>query len=424
LRIIREFDALDIEVNAVEQNLDMSIPDNKVMLAVYLAIPEVENDKNSSRTTEGSRRARVEGSWTGTAPIGYRNYRNEIGKSTLIPNANADLVKEAFEIMAKGIYAADEVRRMMKNKGLRLTRQGFLNMLLNIAYVGKIEVKEWKREPTQIVNGLHDAIIDEETFNKVNDILKGKRKTVVAKKRSDELLLRGYLICPKCEGNLTGSKSRGRNHYYHYYHCNNNNCKTRFRADEANNSFVRYLASFSFSQEVLSLYHQIIEDVFETNDGNRNQAIDAMEKELSKIREMLASAEDKFVNDLIDNAAYKGMQGRYRQKENDLIMDITLKKASDTNFKKYIGYGFTLISNLDQHFSRSPLEVQQKIIGSIFPEKLVYENKTYRTKRLNEVIRVLTNNINGFGDYRNENVGRIADKSIMAPPAGLEPATL
>ena len=51
-----------------------------------------------------------------------------------------------------------------------------------------------------------------------------------------------------------------------------------------------------------------------TNDGNRNQAIDAMEKELSKVREMLASAEDKFVNDLIDNAAYKAMQGRYRQK--------------------------------------------------------------------------------------------------------------
>jgi hypothetical protein len=34
------------------------------------------------------------------------------------------------------------------------------------------------------------------------------------------------------------------------------------------------------------------------------------------------------------------------------------------------------------------------------------------------------NHINGFGNYKNEKVGRIADRSIPAPPAGLEPATL
>ena len=78
------------------------------------------------------------------------------------------MVKEAFEIMAKGIYAADEVRMIMKKKGLGLTKQGFLNMLRNIAYVrqDRSEGME-KRANSEIVNGLHDAIIDEETFNKV-----------------------------------------------------------------------------------------------------------------------------------------------------------------------------------------------------------------------------------------------------------------
>jgi hypothetical protein len=41
-------------VNTVEQPLDISNPDNKILLSLYLSIPEVENDKISLRTDEGS----------------------------------------------------------------------------------------------------------------------------------------------------------------------------------------------------------------------------------------------------------------------------------------------------------------------------------------------------------------------------------
>jgi hypothetical protein len=36
---------LGIEPHTVEQPLDLSIPENKMMLAFYLAAPEVENDR-------------------------------------------------------------------------------------------------------------------------------------------------------------------------------------------------------------------------------------------------------------------------------------------------------------------------------------------------------------------------------------------
>src|SRR5690606_11776356 len=38
---------LGVEPQAVEQPLDLSIPENKMMLAFYLAAPEVENDRRS-----------------------------------------------------------------------------------------------------------------------------------------------------------------------------------------------------------------------------------------------------------------------------------------------------------------------------------------------------------------------------------------
>ena len=41
---------LGIEPQAVEQPLDLSIPENKMMLAIYLAAPEVENDRRALNT--------------------------------------------------------------------------------------------------------------------------------------------------------------------------------------------------------------------------------------------------------------------------------------------------------------------------------------------------------------------------------------
>lgn len=51
----------NISPQAIEQPLDMSIPENKMMLAIYLAAPEVENDRRALNTFYGMRRAQKEG---------------------------------------------------------------------------------------------------------------------------------------------------------------------------------------------------------------------------------------------------------------------------------------------------------------------------------------------------------------------------
>src|ERR1700709_433533 len=59
---------LGVDPQAVEQPLDLSIPENKMMLAFYLAAPEVENDRRSLNVFYGQRRARKEGRWPAAAP--------------------------------------------------------------------------------------------------------------------------------------------------------------------------------------------------------------------------------------------------------------------------------------------------------------------------------------------------------------------
>lgn len=54
---------LGVEPQAVEQPLDLAIPENKLMLAFYLAAPEVENDRRALNVTYGMQKARKEGRW-------------------------------------------------------------------------------------------------------------------------------------------------------------------------------------------------------------------------------------------------------------------------------------------------------------------------------------------------------------------------
>src|SRR5271157_3217411 len=91
LRILKKF---EVEAQAVEQPLDLNTPENKLMLAFYLASPEVENDRRAINVSVGMRRAVKEGRWVVKAPKGYDNKRDESNKPIIVPNKEAEFIKE------------------------------------------------------------------------------------------------------------------------------------------------------------------------------------------------------------------------------------------------------------------------------------------------------------------------------------------
>ena len=70
------------------------------------------------------------------------------------------------------------------------------------------------------------------------------------------------------------------------------------------------------------------------------------------------------------------------------------------------------------------MEVEQKIIGSIFPRKLIFDGKKYRTTQVNEAKALLASNRNGFGELKKEKAGKISGQSYGVPPVGVEPTHL
>jgi site-specific DNA recombinase len=70
---------------AIDQPVDLDIPESSVMLAVYLSVPEAENMRRALNTANGIRRAKQMGRYPNKAPMGYVNLTAIDGKKFIAP---------------------------------------------------------------------------------------------------------------------------------------------------------------------------------------------------------------------------------------------------------------------------------------------------------------------------------------------------
>jgi site-specific DNA recombinase len=252
------------EPQAIEQPLDLSVPENKMMLAFYLAAPEVENDRRALNIFHGMRRARKEGRWISSAPAGYANKSYEDGRKYIaIKEPQASIMRWAFNEIATGKYAIEQVWKAAKAKGLGCCRNNFWKLIRNPVYCGQIMVPAYKDEPLHLVKSQHGPIITEALFERVQRVLDGrKRQQRTQRTVPVELSLRGFLKCPECTRMLSGSPSKGCRAWYYYYHCSAK-CRVRFNAEIVNEALIAELKHYQAKPAYRALFKRIVADVIE-----------------------------------------------------------------------------------------------------------------------------------------------------------------
>ena len=65
---------------------------------------------------------------------------------------------------------------------------------------------------------------------------------------------------------------------------------------------------------------------------------------------------------------------------------------------------------------------KREIIGSIYPEKLVFDGFQYRTARLNEAVELIYSLDKGFSQNKNGQTESFFDLPTFVPKTGFEPA--
>ena len=157
------------------------------------------------------------GEWMGKAPFGYSSVAGK-----LVPNDSAATVRYIFDLAkTKGPTA---IARILNEEGIKSPEGRVYSgpavkyILANPVYIGKIRYSpegkgNYKNgydnciaDRIQFADGIHEPIIDIDTWNKVQDRLAHSSRDVkYVRQHGHETMLKGLLRCSACGATLTPS---------------------------------------------------------------------------------------------------------------------------------------------------------------------------------------------------------------------------
>ena len=200
-----------IEVISISEQLG----EDKTSILIE-ALIEAMDEYYSINLAEEVRRGMTEkaqrGEVVSTPPFGY-----VVKDNVFVPNPEtAPIVKMIFNKYLSG-RGCLEIAKELNTMGIRTKygnkweNRGVEYVLRNVVYTGKLtwtpvksKTRDYKNEATIITQGKHEPIIEQEIFDKVQEMILEKKKLFPKHSRqsSNEFMLKGFLKCSNCGGAL------------------------------------------------------------------------------------------------------------------------------------------------------------------------------------------------------------------------------
>ncbi len=246
LNIVDTLDKNSIAFRSLTESFETETPAGKLQLNIMGAIGEFERGTIAENVKMGMMARAREGKWNGGKVLGYdvveipSEGKKRKETKLVINEKEAMTVRRIFELYSEGYGYKATVNRVNKEghkskRGNAFSTTSIKEILKNPVYVGKIRYnvrQDWNEKRRKninpnpiLVDGEHEAIIDNKTWEKVQIILKDRSKTH-NRVYDSEFPLSGLLKCPVCGASMTISRSYhkrkdGTKKVAEYYACGN-----------------------------------------------------------------------------------------------------------------------------------------------------------------------------------------------------------
>ena len=266
-------------LSAYEPQVDHT-PAGKLAGNIIGAFNQYYSDDLSMRMRDRCRAAILAGRWPWQAPSGYVNVESKDGANIIPDVQQAPLIRKCFELIASGLHTQADVLRKMSTEGLRnrkarlFTAQEFQRILRSHVFAGRLRPHSM---PDLDIKGKHQPLVSEELFQKVQDVLDGKKPVATPKRRINPAFpLRGLLRCSACGDLLTAAFCRSKTgKRYPYYYCRTRGCRNvkntepQFLEDQ----FASMMDQLQPRPEIAAEFSTVAANVWEAQQGeNEKQA--------------------------------------------------------------------------------------------------------------------------------------------------------
>jgi len=227
-RMIEKFEKGHVSFVSVTQQFNTTHSMGRLTLNILLSFAQFEREIISERTRDKIAATRRKGKWAGGMPV--LGYDVDPHGSKLVVNAEEaeriraildlyiekqSLIQTACELNRRGWTTKRWTTRKGHERGGRpFDKTVVFRLLSNVVYRGKVRYKD------EVHAGEHQAIIDEEIFQRVQVLLRSNgRAGGMYVRNKYGALLKGLLHCKPCARAMMHTYTSKGNRRYRYYVC-------------------------------------------------------------------------------------------------------------------------------------------------------------------------------------------------------------
>lgn len=248
---ISQLPNLGIDIHIATENIDFNSRGGRLTADILAVIAADFIRNHRTEVMKGQQGRLKQGLYPFRAPIGYLDNNTRLSKTKKrdlpkrICPKKGPLIKELFALYATGQHSIRSLMPIMEKRGLcnhvgkPLSKHGIETILRNPFYTGLIVMQR----SGDVFEGVHEPIIDPQTFKLVRDIKSGKAGKKVTKHNH---VYRGLFRCGLCDGPMSPERQKARV----YYRCQQSNCPTTtIREDVLENELQSHLAMLQFKSD-------------------------------------------------------------------------------------------------------------------------------------------------------------------------------
>src|SRR5690606_12749479 len=214
----------------------------------------------------------------------------------------------------------------------------------------------------------------------------------------------------------------GRTNRYYYYHCIAS-CGFREQAGNANDVFENGLLQFELNDGIKNILKKLLLDNYKKFVQSPMNEKKKISEEIDRLNAKLSVARNKLLSETIDDEEY--LEIKTESKQHIETLEEQLSKdglnAKKTNIDKSVDRALQRIVNIPKPYREGGISTKRAVIGSIFPEKLEFDGKTYRTARMNVIANHIFQTNSGLPQNKNRKSDNIFHLSCLVAPTGIEP---
>lgn len=447
-RLARNVLDLSQIVNTLEQNhivfkslsepYDTSTPQGKLMMNMLGSFAEFERTTIIENLRMGmNARARL-GYKNGGKLFGYRSEGTGKESRLVIVEKEAEIVKMIFKMYSEGKGYKSIANHLNKLgyktvKGNHFSINGIKEILDNPTYIGKIRFNKYvdyssKRrkganEDYILVEGKHDAIIDQETWNKVR-VLQQKKTGRYSTRNKGKFPLTGILRCPACGAGMVASTTvntlkDGTKRRIRYYSCGNFKNKGS-SACSANSVRADYAEEYVFKriQEIL-VNERILKDLVDNMNRNNQERIaplmdnrETINKKIKQTREKKNKVFDLYEEGIIDKGI---LSSRIELLDNQIEEQLNELKKIDEELEdqneEEIPYKFVKKAMTDFNSLMKNAEPQQRKLFL----KLVIDKITVDQGKIKKIYIHFNQTIQSLMNAYKDDIEELSDDESSSP---------